>query len=135
MLKPIFTAGAVLLAGFIVMPAFGQDWYHDRDMRFQDQHWRGQVFAYVRQDLEHIGSAAWAAPRERHRIERTEHELTDLQGKMQDGHVDRGELSDVIDSVTKSADDQRLSPRDRDVLHDDAMRLREYRDHHEHWNH
>jgi hypothetical protein len=27
-----------------------------------------------------------------------------------------------------------LSPRDRDVLADDLNRLRDYREHHEHWN-
>jgi len=35
--------------------------------------------------------------------------------------------------MRKSANDQRLSPRDRDVLHDDLNRLVEYRDHHERW--
>jgi hypothetical protein len=31
--------------------------------------------------------------------------------------------------------DNRMGPRDREVLRDDLDRLREYREHHEHWMH
>jgi hypothetical protein len=132
--KRIFAAGAILSACFALNVA-AQDWYHDREERFRDEHWRAHVFEHVKADLDHIGSARWAAGRERRRLERTDQELTDLQAKLDQGRFDQSELNDVIDSLTKSANDTRLSPRDRDVLHDDTERLRDYREHHDHWGH
>ncbi len=122
-----------LLLGCFGVSVLAQDWYHEREQRFRDEHWRAHLFEHVRQDLEHINSAAWAAPRERRRLDRTKQELTDLQAKLEGRRFDQGELNDVIDSITKSANDERLSPRDRDVLRDDDNRLRDYREHHEHW--
>jgi len=60
-------------------------------------------------------------------------ELAELQGKLERGYFDGRELNDVIDSIRKSSNDERLSPRDRDVLRDDLNRLMEYRDHRERW--
>jgi hypothetical protein len=132
-MKQFVTAGFTLLALFAVTAA-AQDWYHDREARFQGEQWRAHVFEHVRTDLDHIGSAVWAAGKERRRLDRTKVELGELQAKLETGgFVDRPELNDVIDSMRKSANDQRLSPRDRDVLHDDLNRLVEYRDHHERW--
>ncbi|HEX4750800.1 MAG TPA: hypothetical protein VH302_14760 [Bryobacteraceae bacterium] len=132
MRKFLWTAVAVsCLAGSL----FAQDWYHEREQRFHNEQWRHHLFAQVREDLSHVNSAAWAAEREKHRLARTRQELTDLQVKLEQGRFDRDELNDVIDSLQKSADDQRLSPRDREVLADDLNRLRDYREHHEHWNH
>jgi chromosome segregation ATPase len=116
------------------LAAQDHDWYHERDERYRDEHWRGHIFQQVRWDLEHIDSSRWAAERERRRLERTKEELSDLQAKLEQGRFDRSELNDVIDSLTKSSNDTRLSPRDRDVLNDDTARLRDYREHHEHWN-
>jgi len=113
--------------------AAAQDWYHDRDDRFRGEEWRGHLFQHVKADLDHIYSAAGAAERERRRLERTKEELAELQVKLENGRYDEHELNDVIDSMRKSANDDRLAPRDRDVLHDDLNRLREYREHHEHW--
>ncbi len=132
-MKPIVKAGIITLACF-GMSALAQDWYHDRDTRFQDEHWRAHVFEQVRMDLDHIGSAAWASGKERHRLDRTRNELADLQGKLQRGRYDEHELNDVVDSLRKSANDDRLSPRDRAVLNDDLSRLMDYREHHEHWD-
>jgi hypothetical protein len=41
-------------------------------------------------------------------------------------------LNDVIDSIAKSSSDDRLAPRDRDVLSDDVKRLKEFQDQHNH---
>jgi hypothetical protein len=133
-MKHIFKAGLIMLAAF-GLTAGAQDWYHDRDSRFQGEQWRGRVFEHVRVDLDHIGSAIWASGKERKRLDRTKEELVELQGKLENGRYDEHELSDVIDSLKKSANDDRLSSRDRDVLNDDMNRLRDYREHHEHWNH
>jgi hypothetical protein len=84
--------------------------------------------------LDHLGSAIWASGKERNRLDRTKQELAELQGKLEHGRYDEHELNDVIDSMRKSANDDRLAPRDRDVLHDDLHRLEDYREHHDHWD-
>jgi DNA primase catalytic subunit len=133
-MKQILKAGIFMLA-CLGLSAGAQDWYHDRDARFHGEEWRGRIFEHVRVDLDHIGSAVWAAGRERRRLERTKQELAELQDKLVHGRYDEHELDDVIDSLKKSANDDRLSSRDRDVLNDDMNRLRDYREHHEHWGH
>ena len=119
----------VVIAIFAVIIAFtaaAQDWYHDRESRFHGDRGRNQIFMQVRQDLDHIWSANRAADRERERIERTKRELTELQAKLDHGQWDNGTVNDVIDSLRKSADDDRLSPRDRNVLADDANRIHDF---------
>ncbi len=129
-MKPFFTAGLLLSA--LTIAAFAQDWYHDRDQRFRGEGWRKQVFTQVRSDLDHIWSARRAADRERERLERTKQELTKMQDDLDHGRWDNGILNDVIDSLRKSADDDRLSQRDRSVLADDVNRLKEFQDQHNH---
>lgn len=131
-MKRNFQAGLIMLACF-GFHAVAQDWYHNREGRFQGEEWRAHVFEDVRMDLDHVGSAIWASGKERVRLDRTKEELAQLQGKLDAGLYDEHELNDVIDSLAKSANDHRLAPRDRDVLSDDLNRLRDYRDHHDHW--
>jgi hypothetical protein len=131
-MKKTVSAGLLLLA-CCALTAAAQDWYRDREERFRGEQWRGHIFEHVRSDLDHVGSAIWASGKERRRLDRTKQELTELHNKLVQGRYDEHELDDVIDSVVKSANDERLAPRDRDVLHDDLNRLRDYREHHEHW--
>jgi hypothetical protein len=126
---------ALFLTVFVVFSAAAQDWYHDRDARYQDEHWRSQVFEQVRSDLDHVWSAVRASDKENMRLEKTKQELIDLQTKLDRGEFDNGTLNDVIDSLRKSADDHRLAPRDRAVLSDDVNRLKDYQDNHNHWIH
>ena len=133
-MKWMFPVATAVMACMACSAVAQGDWYHEREERFRDERWRGHIFEHVRTDLDHIWSARHAADRERRRLERTKQELADLQAKLQAGRFDRGELDDVIDSLGKSAYDQRLSPQDRDVLRDDTNRLRDYREHHERWN-
>jgi hypothetical protein len=56
-----------------------------------------------------------------------------MQGDLDQGRFDNGILNDVIDSLKKSADDERLAPRDREVLRDDLVRLHDYQLNHDHW--
>jgi len=122
----------------LVVAAFGltvaaQDWYHDRDERYRGEQWRARIFEHVRTDLEHVWSDR-AADRERDRIQKTEDELTRLQADLDHGTFENGILNDVIDSLRKSSNDERLAHRDRDVLADDVVRLKDYQDHHDHWH-
>jgi len=132
-MKHIMTA--VLILASVAPIAFAQDWYHDRDERFRGEEWRPHIFAYVRQDLDHIWSARNASEKENARLDRTRQELAKMQGDLDQGRFDNGLLNDVIDSLRKSANDQRLAPRDRDVLSDDVNRLHDYQANHNHWPH
>ena len=60
-------------------------------------------------------------------------DLTDLQSKLAAGRYDEPELDSVIGALGKVVADNRLAPRDRDILTDDLSCLRDYRDHHENW--
>jgi hypothetical protein len=131
-MKKTVTAG-LIVAAFLGLNAAAQDWYHDRDDRYRGDRWRAHVFLEVRTDLDHVWSARRASDRERARLQRTKDELTQLQADLDHGRWDNGILNDVIDSVRKSANDDRLAPRDRQVLADDVVRLKDYQDHHNHW--
>lgn len=131
-IKQIMQVGLVMSVS-VALSAAGQDWYHDRDIRFQGEAWHSHIFASVRDDLDHIYSAGAARDREKRRLDKTEGELTALQSKLDQGAFDNGTLNDVIDSLRKSANDDRLGPRDRAVISDDVARLHDYQANHNHW--
>ncbi|HVW06978.1 MAG TPA: hypothetical protein VHC90_00240 [Bryobacteraceae bacterium] len=119
--------GALVAAG-----AFAQDWYHERDLRFSGEAGRSHLFLNVRTDLEHVW-AGRAHDKEMDRLAKTEQELTKMQADLDQTRWDNGLLNDVIDSVRKSSNDERLSHRDRDILANDVVRLKEFQDiHHDH---
>jgi hypothetical protein len=126
------TFAAIVITAIFIFGAAAQDWYHDRDARFRGDRGRTRIFLQVRQDLDHIWSERRAANRERDRIERTKQELTELQARLDRGQWDNGMVNDVIDSLRKSANDDRLSPRDRGVLADDANRIHDFQDFYNH---
>ena len=128
-MKRILTAGIILAA--MAFSAAAQDWYHEREERFRGEAWRAHLFMHVRTDLEHVWSGR-AADRERARLTRTEEELTKMQADLDQGRWDNGILNDVIDSIQKSSNDERLAPRDREILADDLRRLHEFQDQHNH---
>ena len=129
-MRQTITAGLIMAA--LALSAVGQDWYHEREERFRGEQWRSHIFAHVRTDLEHVWSAVRASDKERRRLERTKEELTKMQADLDQGRFDNGLLNDVIDSIRKSSNDDRLSSRDREVLADDVIRLKDYQDHHHH---
>ena len=129
-MKRTFTASVIFAA--LAFTAAGQDWYHDREERFRGEGWRPHIFMHVRTDLEHVWSAVRASDKERTRLEKTEGELTKMQGDLDQGRWDNGILNDVIDSIRKSSNDDRLAQRDRAVLADDLARLKEFQDQHNH---
>jgi hypothetical protein len=127
-MKRTFTAGVIVAA--LAFSAAAQDWYHDREERFRGEGWRPHIFMYVRTDLEHTWSAVRASDQERRRLEKTKEELTQMQADLDKSRWDNGVLNDVIDSVRKSSNDDRLAARDRAVLADDVGRLKEFQDQH-----
>jgi hypothetical protein len=126
----ILTKGVIMAA--LAFSAAAQDWYHDREERFRGEEWRKSLFLQVRTDLEHIWSADRAADKERKRLDTTKQELTKMQADLDHGRWDNGILNDVIDSIRKSSTDDRLAERDRAVLADDVVRLKEFQDQHNH---
>lgn len=120
----------VIMAAF-ALSAAAQDWYSERAERFRGDQWRPHIFMQVRTDLEHVWSGR-AHDREQERLAKTEGELTTMQADLDQGRWDNGILNDVIDSIRKSSNDERLAPRDRDVLADDLARLKEFQDLHRH---
>jgi len=129
-MKRFLTAGVIIVA--LALSAAAQDWYKEREERFRGDQWRPHIFMHVRSDLEHVWSGR-AADRERKRLEKTEEELTKMQADLDQGRFDNGILNDVIDSIRKSSNDDRLPQRDRAVLADDLIHLKDYQDHHNHW--
>jgi hypothetical protein len=49
-----------------------------------------------------------------------------MQTDLLQGRVDNGMLNDVIDSMRKSSNDDRLSTQDREVIADDLIRLKDF---------
>jgi hypothetical protein len=133
-MKKFFTIGFMML-GCLSLTAAAQDWYHDRDGRFRNEEWRAHLFSHVRMDLDHVQNTTWPGGRDRYRIDRTKQELNELQGKLEHHRYDERELDDVIGSLGRVVADNRMSPRDREVLNDDVNRLRDYRAHHDRWMH
>ena len=132
---PCHAAGVIPGMTFDNVREHSLDWIwreSDAFQRFRGEQWHAKVFMHVRSDLEHVWSGH-AAERERVRIQKTEQELTKMQADLDQGRFDNGILNDVIDSVRKSSNDDRLAPRDRAVLADDVVRLKDYQDHHNHW--
>jgi hypothetical protein len=107
-------------------------WHEGRDTYFQGQSWRMHMFQRVREDLDHVQSLAFTGG-DQYRIARTKEELNELQNKLAEGRYDQPELDEVIGALQRVVADNRLTPRDRDILMDDLSRLREYREHHENW--
>jgi hypothetical protein len=131
-MKRIGTAGLVIAA----FACFGaaQEYHNNRDPRYQDPRWRSQVFLMIRSDLDRV-QAQRASDKERTRLATTKQELTDLQTKLNRGVWDNGHVNDVIDSLEKSANDDRLSQRDRAMLADDRNRLKDFHNEHNRGNH
>lgn len=132
-MRQMITTGLALAA--LAFSAVAQDWYHERDDRFRGEEWRAHIFDYVRTDLEHVWSAFRASDRERVRLDKTKEELYKMQVDLDQGRFDNGILNDVIDSLRKSSNDDRLAVRDREVMADDVIRLKDFQNNHNHWPH
>jgi hypothetical protein len=83
--------------------------------------------------VEHVQTTAFSGARDEFRLARTRQQLDELQGKLAAGQYDQAELDDVVHTLQKVLDSNRLSDRDRDMMSDDVSRLRDYRDHHADW--
>jgi hypothetical protein len=105
------------------------DWHRARDEWARGDHWRDRIFERVREDLDQIQHVTWPGRGDEYRLERTKQSLNELQGQMARGHFDDRQLDEVLRSLDRVKDDNRLAPRDREILQDDIHRLRDLREH------
>lgn|SRR5581483_2797 len=137
--KGIAAAAFLLFAGSLAAQdrdrdSRDYDWYHqDREDRYRQERWRMRLFWHVREDLEHVQAATFPFGRDQYRLQRTKQELNELQDKLSRGIYDPREVDDVANALQRVVADNRLRPRDRDMLNDDLRRIQEYREHHEGW--
>jgi len=111
------------------------DSYHsDRDTYFHGEQWRGHLFERVKDDVAHVRDVTWPGGGDQYRLDRTVDQLNQLQAKLADHVYDERDLNDVIGVLSRVVTDNRMAPRDRDMLTDDLSRLRDYRDHHADWD-
>src|SRR5580700_6153855 len=126
-------------AGLLLFPLIGAaqdaDNYHpDRDARVHDEHWRGRIFEDVKKDVLHVENVTWHGNGDQYRLKQTVDELDQLQAKLANHVYDVHTLDDVIGVLSKVVNDNRMEFRERDMLTEDLMRLREYRKHHAEWS-
>jgi hypothetical protein len=137
LLNSLASAG-LLVFSFTTMaqdrPRDDDSYHSDRDAYFHDQQWRGHLFERVKDDVEHVRAVTWPGGGDQYRLERTVDQLNDLQGKLANHVYDERDLDAVIGVLTRVVSDNRMAPRDRDMLNDDLTRLQDYRAHHADWD-
>lgn len=133
-LLTVVSAGLLLFGVTMSVQAAPQvsTWYQERETFFHGPDWRMHLFDRVRDDLNHVQETAFRGG-DVYRVVKTKEELNDLQGKLAAHQYDQPQLDEVISGVQRVVADNRLSPRDRDMLNDDLSRLRDYRANHENW--
>ena len=106
--------------------------YHrEREQRFRGNDWRAMFFLHIREDLDHVDANTFPFGRDAARLERTKFELDELQQKLVQGVYDERELDEAMGALQMVVNSNRLGVRDREVLTDDLMRMREFRTRHE----
>jgi hypothetical protein len=125
---------AFLLCGYASMQAAPQDeeWYHNREMFYHSQDWKMHMFDRVRDDLNRVQTMDFHGNDE-FRLNEAQASLTRLQSKVATHEYDEPQLDEVIATINRCVEDNRLSPRDREMLTDDLARLRDFRANHEEW--
>lgn len=103
--------------------------YREREERFHGDGWRNRLFAHIREDLEHVQRATFPLGADQYRLERTKQQLDELQDLLAHRRYDRRELDDVTRALRKVLEDNKLMPRDREILSDDLSRMLDFRDH------
>jgi len=108
------------------------DTYHRaRDNSFRGNGGRAMFFQRIREDLDHATTGAFPFTGDRARLDRTQRELDELQGKLARGYYDERSLDQVIAFLQAVVQGNRLAPRDRDMLTDDLNRMRDFRVRHD----
>jgi hypothetical protein len=94
---------------------------------------RAMFFQNIREDLDRATSDASRFGGDRYRLARTRQQLDELQSKLARGFFDGRQLNEVVISLQRVVDSNRLAPRDRDILAEDLRRLDDFRVRHENY--
>ena len=86
----------------------------------------------MKEDLNHVQSTTFPG-RDEFRLVRTKQELDELQGDLVSRRYSEQKVDDVISAMQRVVADNRMPPRDREILNQDLQHLRDYREHHERW--
>jgi hypothetical protein len=110
-----------------------QDWrYRDRDdYRYNEyrQPYGREPLDRVRADLDRAANDLFYLSRDdMRRFQHVREEIAEFQSKWERGWFDRRELDDVIVTLQRVVEYNRLRPVDRDLLANDLYRLREIRE-------
>src|SRR5438270_2223501 len=97
------------------------------------QRYADRLFWQVRDDLNRAEAQGFPYGHDRKRLDHARHELNELQEKLDRGRFDRGELNDVIGALNNVVADNRMAPRERELLNEDLHRLYEFRERHQGW--
>lgn len=130
--------GTTIISGLTLfaVPGFPQDRDRDED-RYHNEHrgegyWAGHLFERVRADLDHVQAMTPVFSGDEFRLAKAKQELSELQRSAAGGRFEQErQLDDVINALQRVVADNRMPPRDRDLLNDDLNRLREFKEHHE----
>ncbi len=106
---------------------------HDDYGAHLDQNRRAMFFQHIREDLDRATSDASRFGGNRYRLVRTRQQLDELQSKLARGFYDERELNEVMGSLQRIVDSNRLAPRDRNILADDLKQLDDFRVRHENY--
>ena len=132
-LRGSLAVGSLLAFCFGVAAVAQDDWYHERETYYHGEHWKARMFDRIRDDVDHVQSTTFPASHDEFRLVKVKQELGELQNKMADGAYDQPELDEVIHTLQRVVESNKLSDRDRDMLTEDLNHLRDYREHHEGW--
>jgi len=94
---------------------------------------RAMFFQNIREDLDRATSDASRFGRDRYRLMETRQQLDELQSKLARGFFDERQLNEVVVSLRRIVDSNRLAPRDRDILAEDLRRLDDFRVRHDNY--
>jgi len=103
--------------------------YNNNGYERYDYRYGREPLDRVRADLDRAAAGMGYLSRgELGRFNHARDEIREFQEKWNRGRFDRGELNDVISSLQRVVDSNRLRYEDRDILYNDLARLREIRD-------
>jgi len=136
LLRSLAGTGLLLFGLTATVQAAPQDrdsrWYEGRQTFYHGEGWRMHMFQRVQEDLDHVQTSDFRGG-DQYRIAHTKEQLSDLQSKLAAHQYDQPELDEAIAGLQRVVADNRLTPRDRDILNDDLNRMRDYREHHADW--
>ena len=118
-----FLTATLLGASLVCAVASAQTPYGYRDYDRNDYgRYRGDLFERVRADLDRVEAASYWNEGDRHRINKVREELGDFQRS-----GSHHELNDAIGALQRVVNDNRMPPRDREMLASDLYQMRDFR--------